>query len=328
MNSIKDAFARSRTVALLAFASLATAAFAGASGASAAGGTWGDGYMPNVPVIDQDGRALRFYDDLIKDKIVVVNFIYTTCKDICPLVTARLGLLQERLGDRVGRDIHFISVSIDPERDTPDKLKAHADAFRVGPGWTFVTGATQDIDQIRYKLGERSRELNEHRNEVMLGNDRTGQWARDSVFSDIGVLETNVLNMDLAIRQSGAAASTVEASASKGRDVDEPGRILFTKTCASCHTVGRGDRIGPDLAGLLQRRDREWIERYLAAPERVRGAQDPVAADLSRRFGAVRMPNLGLSEGDIADILSFLANASAGGHALATSVPVPTLAAP
>ena len=302
-----------------AVATLAAAILAVPATALAAGGPWGNGYVPNVSVVDQDGRTLKFYDDLIKDKIVVVSFIYTTCKDICPLVTARLGLLQERLGERVGRDIHFVSVSIDPERDTPERLKAHAEAFRTGPGWTFVTGRPEDIAQIRYKLGERSRELNEHRNDVMLGNDRTGQWARDSVFADLGILTVNVLNMDPAIRQASTAIATATASAPAGRQADEPGRILFTKTCASCHTIGRGDRIGPDLAGVLQRRERDWVERYLAEPERVRGAQDPAAVELSRRFGAVRMPNLGLSEADIADLMSFIGSASASGHALASS---------
>lgn len=303
----------------LAAAVLVLAALAAPVGTSAtAGGIWGAGYIPNLRVVDQDGRSLNFYDDLIKGKIVVVSFIYTSCKDICPLVTARLGLLQDRLGERVGRDIHFVSVSIDPEHDTPEKLKAHAEAFRVGPGWTFVTGAPEDIAQIRYKLGERSRELTEHRNEIMLGNDRTGQWARDSVFSDLVVLETNVLNMDPAIRNAGAA-QIVAAHSSAGRQADEPGRILFTKTCASCHTIGLGDRVGPDLAGLLQRRERTWIEKYLAAPERVRGAQDPTAAELSKRFGAVRMPNLGLSEADISDLMSFLGSAGVSGHALAAT---------
>lgn len=272
--------------------------------AARAGSPWGAGYIPNLPVQDQNGRALHFYDDLIKDKIVVVSFIYTKCKDICPLVTARLALLEEKLGDLAGRDVHFVSISIDPAYDTPERLKAHAEAFHTGAGWTFVTGAPDDIAQIRYKLGERSRELTEHRNEVMLGNDRTGQWARDSAFSDLVVLTSNVLNMDPVLRADGTAAAVLTAVAAP--PPDEPGRILFTKTCASCHTLGRGDRIGPDLSGVLQRRERAWVQRYLAAPERVRGSQDPTARALSERYGAVRMPNLALSELDIADIMSFL----------------------
>ena len=82
-------------------------------------GRWGKDYVPNVPVVTQDGKTLNFYDDLIKDKIVVFSFIYTSCKDICPLATARLAEVQDKLGDRIGRDIFFYSISIDPEHDTP-----------------------------------------------------------------------------------------------------------------------------------------------------------------------------------------------------------------
>lgn len=276
-----------------------------AGGAQAAGANWSAGYVPNVAVIDQDGRELKFYDDVIKDKIVVVSFIYTVCKDICPLVTARLAQLQEKLGPLVGNEIHFVSISIDPERDTPRRLKDYAEAFGVGPGWTFITGKVEDIDQIRYKLGERSRFLNEHRNEILLGNDRTGEWARDSAFADLVVLTANVRSMDPAWlnapRQSEAAVQTSAAPATS-----QPGHTLFVKTCGSCHTIGKGDRVGPDLAGLLKRRDRSWVEGYIAAPDQIRARQDPVALALSARYRAVRMPNLGMAPQDVADLLHYL----------------------
>jgi len=91
-------------VGVLALATL----LSGAVSAQAAG--WGKEYVPNVPVITQDGKTLNFYDDVIKDKIVVLSFIYTSCKDICPLATARLGEAQDRLDDRLGRDIFFYSI--------------------------------------------------------------------------------------------------------------------------------------------------------------------------------------------------------------------------
>ena len=141
---------------------------------------WGKGYLPNATVITHDGKTLQFYDDLIKDKIFVISFLFTTCKDICPLATARLAELQEKLGDSMGRDIFFYSISIDPETDTPERLKQYADAFRAGPGWLFLTGKPEDIHAIRYKLGDRSQVLSEHRNEVLLGNGATGEWARNN----------------------------------------------------------------------------------------------------------------------------------------------------
>ena len=97
----------------------------GIDGASAA--RWGKDYFPNATVVTQDGKTLNFYDDLIKDKIFVISFLFTSCKDICPLATARLAELQEKLGDSLGRDIFFYSLSIDPETDTPERLKQYAD---------------------------------------------------------------------------------------------------------------------------------------------------------------------------------------------------------
>src|SRR5499426_2469608 len=151
----------------------------------AQGRRWGEGYFPNLPVVTQEGKTLHFYDDLLKGKIVVINFIYTSCQDICPVATARLAQVEDKLGEKVGRDIFFISMTVDPERDTPERLNAYAKAFSAGPGWTFVTGKPEDIRAINYKLGERSTSLSEHRNEIVLGNEPTGQWQRDNVFNDL-----------------------------------------------------------------------------------------------------------------------------------------------
>src|SRR5215813_6870069 len=155
----------------------------GASNAPA--GRWGKDYVPNVPVVTQDGRTLNFYDDLVKGKIVVLSFIYTSCKDICPLATARLGEAQDRLGDRVGRDVFFYSISIEPERDTPERLKQYAEAFHAGPGWLFLTGLPEDIKLIRDKFGDRRPDLIDHRNDVVLGNGATGEWQRENALGDL-----------------------------------------------------------------------------------------------------------------------------------------------
>ena len=91
---------------------------------------WGKDYLPNLPVVDQDGKSYRFYDDLIKGKRVIINFFFTTCTDICPLTTARMAVLQEKLGDSVGRDVEMYSITIDPEHDSPPVLKRYAEANR------------------------------------------------------------------------------------------------------------------------------------------------------------------------------------------------------
>src|SRR5262245_14947975 len=91
----------------------------------------GEGYFPNLPVVTHEGKTLRFYDDLLKGKIVVINFIYTSCQDICPIATARLAQVEDKLGEKVGRDFFFISMTVDPEHDTPERLNEYAKAFSV-----------------------------------------------------------------------------------------------------------------------------------------------------------------------------------------------------
>src|SRR5476651_2114272 len=117
------------------------------------GSQWGANYFPNVVLTTQNGKKVHFYDDLIKGKIVVIDLIYTHCKDMCPLETARLAQVQRLLGDRVGKDIFFYSISIDPKQDTPEVLKAYAEKFHAGPGWLFLTGKEEDILLISKKLG-------------------------------------------------------------------------------------------------------------------------------------------------------------------------------
>jgi protein SCO1 len=102
--------------------------------AAADNAKWGAGYFPNVTLTTHDGDEVKFYDDLIKGKIVAINLIYTTCKYACPLETARLTQVAKLLGERMGRDIFFYSITIDPDHDTPAVLKAYAQKYQVGPG--------------------------------------------------------------------------------------------------------------------------------------------------------------------------------------------------
>src|SRR5262245_13134237 len=281
------------------------AAFLFAFGADAA--RWGKSYFPNASVVTQDGKTLQFYDDLIKDKIFVISFLFTTCRDICPLATARLAELQDKLGDSMGRDIFFYSISIDPETDTPERLKGYANAFRAGPGWLFLTGKPEDIHAIRHKLGERSRILSDHRNEVLLGNGGTGEWARNSALGDLDSLALAVRGMDPNWRAAAGAARTNP----KPVRVDlasQPGQALYRRLCAGCHTVGRGDRVGPDLVGAMGRRERAWLVSYISDPEKMRVQQDPVALALAAKFPAVRMPAMGISDADAGDLLAYIAH--------------------
>jgi len=129
---------------------------------------------------------VRFYDDLIKDKIVTINMMYTNCKDLCPMLTANLARVHKLLGEhgrRIGRDIHMYSISLDPEHDTPKVLKQYVKVQKVGPGWTFLTGAPKDIEFLRRSLGYedpipwRDKNKENHAGMVRYGNEPLTRWA-------------------------------------------------------------------------------------------------------------------------------------------------------
>lgn len=273
---------------------------------ASAQGRWGEGYMPNLPVVDQHGRTYKFYDDLIKKKLVVISFIYTSCRDICPLVTARLALVQDALGDVVGRDIQFYSITVDPEHDKPEHMRQHAEAFRAGPGWLFLTGLPADIHAIRHKLGDRSRNLNEHRNEILLGNGTTNEWSRDSLFGDLDRLAMTIRGLDPKWREKERIPPPEHADVATRPLDGPPGQALFIRACAACHTIGSGDRVGPDLAGVTSRRDRTWLMSFIVAPDKLRSERDPIALELVKKYERVRMPNLGLAPADATDLVAYL----------------------
>lgn len=134
--------------------------------------------IPDVPVLDQHGNKLHFYTDLIKDKTVAINFIFTNCTTICPPLAATFARLQKEMGDRVGKDVHLISISVDPVTDTPERLKAWGAKFKAGPGWTFVTGEKQDMDKLLNALGAAVSKREDHTPAMIIGNDSKGVWTR------------------------------------------------------------------------------------------------------------------------------------------------------
>lgn len=267
----------------------------------------GADYFTNLPVVTQDGKTLKFYDDVLKGKIVLISFFYTNCPDICPLTTARIGQVEDKLGDLMGRDIFFVSMSVDPERDTPERLKAFAMAFDAGPGWLFLTGKPEDIRLINSRLGDKSRSLSEHRNEIVLGNDATGEWTRNTAFGDLDRLIMDIRAMDPKWRAE-ARQPKFDPAANTGYAVDhlQPGQALFKKLCAPCHTIGVGDHVGPDLRGVTERRHQAWLTAFIRSPAKLLAEKDPVALALAAKFPGVRMPNLKLSETDVEDLISYI----------------------
>ena len=134
--------------------------------------------IPDIELLDQNGRKVHFYSDLVKGKTVAINFIFTTCTTICPPLGATFARVQKELGDKVGRDVHFISISVDPATDTPERLKAWGEKFHAGNGWTFVTGAKPQVDELLRALGASSARREDHTPTVLIGNDTSGTWTR------------------------------------------------------------------------------------------------------------------------------------------------------
>jgi protein SCO1/2 len=138
--------------------------------------------IPNPVLTTHEGRAVRFYDDLVRDRVVVVQFFYVECAGICPLSTTRMLEMQDALQERAGRDVSLLSITLDPANDTPDVLAQHARAVGAGPGWTFLTGSEQDILSLRRRLGVFDRDpvldadRSQHAAVLVLGNDSKQRW--------------------------------------------------------------------------------------------------------------------------------------------------------
>jgi protein SCO1 len=135
-------------------------------------------YFSDVELVDQDGRTHRFYSDLLQGKIVVVAAFFTSCTTSCPILAERMAGLQERVGDRLGRDVYLLSFSVDPQTDTPARLKQYAERVGARPGWFFLTGSKTNVDWALYKLGAYTEPAEAHSNLLILGNEPAGEWKK------------------------------------------------------------------------------------------------------------------------------------------------------
>ena len=281
--------------------------------------------FPNVTLTTQDGTPVRFYDDLIKGKTVAMNLIYTTCTYACPLETAKMAQVQRLLGDRMGRDIFFYSITIDPEHDTPAVLKEYAERYKAGPGWLFLTGKKADIDLISKKLGLYTPpdpgNPDGHIPYLLVGNEATGQWMRNSAVDNPGFIARTI--GDWLHSWQNTKHDQMKSFADVRPLKMTAGQYMFSTHCGACHTIGRGDRIGPDLRGVTATRDRTWLSRFIVEPDKMVAERDPVALSLLAKY-KVRMPNLGLTSHDAADLISYLEEQSRA----AAAPPAPTTPAP
>ena len=135
-------------------------------------------YFTDVLLVNQDGQKMRFYSDLLQGKVVIINSFFGTCQGSCLPMNRNLEKVQEALGDRVGKEVRIISISVDPETDTPARLKDYAAKLHAKPGWYFLTGDRQNVEFALRKLGQYVSDKQDHLNIIIIGNERTGLWKK------------------------------------------------------------------------------------------------------------------------------------------------------
>ncbi len=159
-------------------------------------------HFPDVVLTTHEGKKVRFYEDLIKDKLVVINFMYAKCEGICPGITTNLRRVQKLLGDRVGKDIFFYSFTLKPQIDTPEKMAEYAKMHKAGPGWLFLTGAPADMEDLRVKLGFTNpdplldTDVTQHIGNIRYGNEALEWWAACPGMSRPDAIVQSILWLD------------------------------------------------------------------------------------------------------------------------------------
>ena len=230
--------------------------------------------IPDVALLDQEGRSVKLYSDLVKDRVVVMNFIFTSCTTICSPMGANFAALQKKLGDR--KDVELISISLDPAIDTPARLKSWSRRFKARPGWTLLTGESEDIDRVLKAVGADTPDRYQHSALLLVGNDRSGEWTRANGLASPATILQTIQRMSEVKTAAGHYFGEVELVNQSGQTMRLYSDVLrgktvvinsFFATCTgSCPVMGRGlaaiqsrfsDRLGKDL----------WIVSISVDPE-------------------------------------------------------------
>ena len=212
-----------RELAGVALAPLATRLASASAPRPSKGSRPGAAHFPNVPLRTHDDREVRLYDDLMKGKTVLLTFMYATCEGICPATVLNLRKVQQRFGDRMGRDVFMYSITIKPEVDTPAVLKSYAEMHGAGPGWLFLTGNSGDIDLVRRTLGfvdrdpAAARDASSHIGMVLYGREPLNRWASCPALGNPDQIYKSVLWLEGAMPGMPAASSTPAGSAKEER---------------------------------------------------------------------------------------------------------------
>lgn len=129
-------------------------------------------------LVTQRGEEVAFYNDVLRDKVVLINFIFTHCTDSCPMQSAAMAAVQSLLADTAYRDVSLVSISVDPERDTPQVLREYAARFGAGNEWIFLTGSKANVDDVVRRLGQLTATRESHTTLFIAGNVRSGHWLK------------------------------------------------------------------------------------------------------------------------------------------------------
>ena len=134
--------------------------------------------LSETPLLDQHGRTLKFKSEALGERIAVIGFVYTTCTTVCPVVSAVMAQVQDKLGARLGRDVALVTVTVDPVRDTPARMKEYGAKLGSGAGWTWLTGPKPQVDEVLKVFGAYTPNFTEHPALVLVGDAKSGKWLR------------------------------------------------------------------------------------------------------------------------------------------------------
>lgn len=149
-------------------------------------------YFTDLKLVTHEGEEVRFYSDVLANRVVLISGFYVNCKTVSPRQNLILSRVQKMLGERLGKDVSIVSITIDPERDTQEKVSEYARVFASRPGWMFLTGKPENVDWVNYKLGQYIEDLDQHKGVFLLGNLKTGLWMKASPKAQPNVLLAHI----------------------------------------------------------------------------------------------------------------------------------------
>lgn len=284
----------------------------------------GINYFTDVELVDQNGAKVRFYSDLLAGKVVVINSFFATCSGSCPVMSGTFRKIQTALGDRVGRDIHLVSITVDPETDTPEQLRKFAKAASAGPGWHLVTGSKENVTQTLRKLGLLTETKETHTAVVLIGNEPQGVWKKAFGLADSdeivrlvqevakespSLTESEKRGRNIYRHGESPSGREITALVGQGDGAEVPASAL---ACGNCHGVeGRGVPEGSVEPADIRAAS---LATWLADRGRRRPRYDDALLARALREGrdsgdlplSPVMPRYRIDDRDLADLLAYL----------------------